>query len=38
MCAFTFIYYRIVFLDLYSAAHGIDHSAALPVRRAREYK
>jgi len=27
--------YRIVILNLYSAAHGRDHSAALPVRRSR---
>jgi len=28
--------YRIVFLNLYSAAHGKDHLVALPVRRPRE--
>src|SRR6218665_4174050 len=37
--AVSFISYlrnRIVFLYLYSAAHGRDHSVALPVRRSRE--
>jgi len=30
------ISYRIVFLNLYSAAHGRDHSVARPVRKPRK--
>src|SRR6218665_886559 len=35
VCRFS-VMSRIVFLNLYSAAHGRDHSVALPVRRPRE--